>query len=190
MLNGDMFAFAYYDEAYRTLDAIKDVNAHFDVTIWDMCSLCQADIQPELIPDPDDGWKRGTLKYVNVVPVHDGYLICVPPKNIKEDKTMSKINYNTGAPKNYSLENASPKEIEFEKKRKELMDEAEKKILDIRKELAIELNKLETERFEQKMQIEEEARAKMWKRKYDALIKEGFSVEQAWEMTMKSFELD
>ena len=35
----------------------------------------------------------------------------------------------------------------------------------------------------------EEQYAHAWKRKYDALLKEGFSVEQAWEMTMKSFEM-
>lgn len=42
----------------------------------------------------------------------------------------------------------SPEDVEFEKKRKELMDEAEKKILDIRKELALAIEKLEDERFE------------------------------------------
>ena len=82
-----------------------------------------------------------------------------------------------------------PEEVEFDKKRKELIDEAEKKILDIRHELALALDKLDKERFEQDMQRNEEAQAKMWKRKYDALLKEGFSVEQAWEMTMESFKI-
>ena len=84
----------------------------------------------------------------------------------------------------------TPEDVEFEKKRKEIIDEAEKKILDIRKELAVALDKLDAERFEQEMQRKEALQAKAWKRKYDALLKEGFSIEQAWEMTMKSFELD
>ena len=105
----------------------------------------------------------------------------------KEDKTMA--NYIKTPVHLYNYED-TPEDVEFEKKRKELIDEAEKKILDIRKELAVALDKLDEERFEQEMQRKEALQAKAWKRKYDALLKEGFSIEQAWEMTMKSFELD
>lgn len=184
MLNGDIFAFADADKAYEILDVIKDVNAHFDITIWDMCKFCQADIQLELLPDPDDGWKRGTLNCASVVPVNGGYLICVPPKNIKEDKTMSTDINKTC---DYT---ATPEELELDKAIKEAQDEAEKKIMDIRIELSKKLEALRTEYHEKEAIKREERHAHVWKRRYDALLKEGFSIEQAWEMTMKSFEAD
>lgn len=184
MLNGDMFAFADEDEANDTLAAIKEANAHFDVTILDMCCVCNVEIQPELIPDPDDGWKRGTLKCASVVPVHDGYLICVPPKNIKEDKTMGTTINKTC---DYT---ATPEELELNKAIREAQDEAEKKIMDIRIELSKKLEALRKEYEEQEATKREERQAHYWKRRYDALLKEGFSVEQAWEMTMKSLEVD
>ena len=184
MLNGDMFAFADENEAYMTLDAIKDVNYHFDVTILDMCGLCLADIQSELIPDPDDGWKRGTLSTVKIEHVCDAYLLCMPPMNIKEDKTMDATTNKTC---DYT---ATPEELELNKAIKEAQDEAEKKILDIRIELSKKLEALRSEYQEKEAVKREERQAHAWKRKYDALLKEGFSVEQAWEMTMKSFEMN
>lgn len=187
MLNGDIFAFANKDEAYNTLNDIKEANASFDITILDMCSLCQADIQPELLPDPDDGWKRGTLKYARVMPVLGGYLICVPPKNIKEDNTMAIAGNKTFTNVDYT---ATPEELEMDKAVKEAKEEAEKKILDIRIELSKKLEALRSE-YDEKWAVErEEKQAHVWKRRYDALLKEGFSTEQAWEMMMKSFEVD
>lgn len=113
---------------------------------------------------------------------------CYYSNYLKEENNMP-INYNYRK-NSYSFEVALPEDVEFEKKRKELTDEAEKKILDIRHELAIALDALESERFEQKKQIEEKAQAKDWKRKYDALVEAGFTEDQAWMMTMKSFEID
>lgn len=188
MLNGDIFAFADADKAYEILDVIKDVNAHFDITIWDMCKFCQADIQLELLPDPDDGWKRGTLNCASVVPVNGGYLICVPPKNIKEDKTMATTINKTLTP--IIDYNATPENLERDKKIKEVTEKAEKKILDIQIELAKTLEAIRSEYQEKKETKREEQQARFWKRRYDALLKEGFSVEQAWEMTMKSLEVD
>jgi hypothetical protein len=188
MLNGDMFAFADENEAYMTLDAIKDVNYHFDVTILDMCGLCLADIQSELIPDPDDGWKRGTLSTVKIEHVCDAYLLCMPPMNIKEDKTMATTINKTLTP--IIDYNATPEDLERDKKIKEVTEEAEKKILDIQIELTKTLEAIRYEHQEKKAIEREEQQAHAWKRKYDALLKEGFSVEQAWEMTMKSFEMD
>lgn len=119
--------------------------------------------------------------------------------DFKEDKNMgTRYNYNTTCnpskgsdiPRVSSLEFEDPIEVEFEKKKKDLLDEAEKKILDIRQELAIALNKIEEERYERRQQEKEKSMAKAWKRKYDALVEAGFTEDQAWMMTMESFKLD
>lgn len=85
---------------------------------------------------------------------------------------------------------ATPEELELEKAAQEAKDEAEKKIMDIRIELSKKLEALRSKYEEQRAVKREECQAHVWKRRYDALLKEGFSVEQAWEMTMKSFEVD
>ena len=122
--------------------------------------------------------------------------------NYKEDKNMAtKYNiYNCGTvcnpskdggiPRVSSLEFDDPIQVEFEKKKKDLVDEAEKKILDIRQELAAALDKLLSEQRERRMEEKEKSQAKMWKRKYDALIEAGFTEDQAWQMTMESFKID
>lgn len=115
----------------------------------------------------------------------------------KEDNTMGPINtkdvfystYFTGHDDANKV-NEDPEVIEYEKKCKELRDEAEKKILDIRKELALALQKLDQERKDAERVKREQTQAKIWKTKYDTLVEAGFTSEQAWEMTMKSFEID
>ena len=102
----------------------------------------------------------------------------------KEDKTMA-ITTN----KSYDY-TATTEELELEKAIEEAREEAEKKITDIRIELSKTLEALRTEYREKEAVKREERQAHAWKRKYDALLKEGFSVEQAWEMTMESFKVD
>lgn len=85
---------------------------------------------------------------------------------------------------------ATPEEIQYEKDCKKARDEAENKIAEIRLDLSKKLTKLREDYQEQIAKNEEANKAKMWRRKYDALIEAGFSEEQAWEMTMKSFEMD
>ena len=85
---------------------------------------------------------------------------------------------------------ATPEEIQYEQDCKKARDEAEDKIAEIRLDLARKLTKLREDYREQIAKNEEANKAKMWHRKYDALIEAGFSEAQAWEMTMKSFELD
>lgn len=103
---------------------------------------------------------------------------------VKEDNTMA-----TTTNKSYDY-TATPEELELEKAIEEAREEAEKKILDIRIELAKTLEALRTEYQEKEAVKREERQAHAWKRKYDALLKEGFSVEQAWEMTMEYFKAD
>lgn len=85
---------------------------------------------------------------------------------------------------------ATPEEIQYEQDCKKARDEAEDKISEIRLDLSKKLTKLREDYLEQIAKNEEANKAKMWRRKYDALIEAGFSEAQAWEMTMKSFELD
>lgn len=214
-------AFPWRWQGENLLDSMKDIAERFGyITVKDYCELadipqdiCEMAIYktfmgsywlPEELNRARIRKKTGRPSFYLYLPnprpepdLFDGLLNSIQDelidKYIKEDKTMTKINYNnynTGAPRNYSFEDAPPEDVEFEKKRKELMDEAEKKILDIRHELAIALDKLEAEWFEQEMQRKEEAQAKAWKRKYDALIEAGFSEDQAWQMTMESFKID
>jgi len=111
-------------------------------------------------------------------------LIAVKATINEEDKTMA-ITTN----KSYDY-TATPEELELDKAIKEATEEAEKKILDIRIELSKKLEALRAEYQEKEAVKREERQAHAWKRKYDALLKEGFSVEQAWEMTMESFKVD
>lgn len=202
MLNGDIFAFANRYEAEDYLDIFKETANHYGrLTVGDVYDICQ-EAPPIATYETwgEKGWTAEMLNRARIVPVSDGYLIAMPSivdfveankNNIKEDKSMT--NRNTTTTKTpvhlYNYED-TPEDVEFEKKRKELTDEAEKKILDIRKELAVALDKLDEERFEQEMQRRDAMQAKAWKRKYDTLIAEGFTIEQAWEMTMKWFEAD
>ena len=84
----------------------------------------------------------------------------------------------------------TPEELELEKAIKEARDEAEKKVMDIRMELSKTIEALRTEYHEKETIKREEQYAHTWKRKYDALLKEGLSIEQAWEMTMEAFKID
>lgn len=195
MLNGDMFAFADKGKAYETLGIIKAANAHLDITIFDMCHLCQVYIQPELIPDPDDGWKRGTLNGASVVHAHDGYLICLPPKNIKEDNTEA-------TSKEFALEKAikealgpnikiykenntmaqyynfgkievikTQEEIELEEKIVDLKAEYDKKVAKLREEFKVAQEKRLNDKHSKEIHD-----------KYQSLIDSGFTTEQAWEI--------
>ena len=110
-------------------------------------------------------------------------------KNIKEENTM-KPNYNTGSIPTTINPYEDPEDIAYDQKVKALQDEAEQKILDIRRELAHALETLRVERNERNNKERERRMAKVWKTKYDALVEAGFTAEQAWEMTMKCFELD
>ena len=102
----------------------------------------------------------------------------------KEENTMA-----TTTNKSYDY-TATPEELELEKAIKEATEEAEKKIMDIRIELSKKLEALSMEYHEKEAVKREERQAHAWKRKYDALLKEGFSIEQAWEMTMEAFKCD
>lgn len=110
-------------------------------------------------------------------------------KNIKEENTM-KPNYNTGSIPTTINPYEDSEDIAYDQKVKALQDEAEQKIFDIRRELAHALETLRVERNEKNNKERERRMAKAWKTKYDALVEAGFTAEQAWEMTMKSFELD
>ena len=114
-----------------------------------------------------------------------GYMMCNMNRFFnKEEKIMVTTTY---AP----IEKiATPEEIQYEKDCKKARDEAENKIAEIRLDLSKKLTKLREDYQEQIAKNEEANKAKMWRRKYDALIEAGFSEEQAWEMTMKSFEMD
>lgn len=98
-----------------------------------------------------------------------------------------KPDHNTTTPVNPYED---PEDIAYDQKVKALQDEAEQKILDIRRELAHALEALRVEHNEKKNKEREQRMAKVWKTKYDALVEAGFTAEQAWEMTMKCFELD
>lgn len=112
------------------------------------------------------------------------YLTLARNNTEKENNTMANT---TNKSYNYT---ATPEELELDKAIKEAQDEAEKKIMDIRIELSKKLEALRTE-YSEKAAIKcEERQAHVWKRRYDALLKEGFSVEQAWNMTMESFKAD
>lgn len=135
--------------------------------------------------DPEVGWTEELIMESRFEKRPLGYSICLPKpininKNNKEDKTMATTTNKT----------LTPEELELEKAIKEVQDEAEKKITDIRIELSKKIEAIRTEYQEQEAIRREEHQARYWKRRYDALLKEGFSVEQAWEMTMKSFEVD
>ena len=114
-----------------------------------------------------------------------GYMTCNMNKFFnKEEKIMATTT-------NVFIECiATPEEIQYERDCKKASDEAEDKIAEIRLDLSKKLTKLREDYLEQIAKNEEANKAKMWRRKYDALIEAGFSEAQAWEMTMKSFELD
>lgn len=102
----------------------------------------------------------------------------------KEENTMA-----TTTNKSYDY-TATPEELELEKAVEAATEEAEKKIRDIRIELSKKLEALRTEYHEKEAIKREERQAHAWKRRYDALLKEGFSIEQAWQMTMEAFKID
>ena len=102
----------------------------------------------------------------------------------EEDKTMA-----TTTNKNCDY-TVTPEELELEKAVEAATEEAEKKIRDIRIELSKKLEALRTEYQEKEAIKREERQAHAWKRRYDALLKEGFSIEQAWEMMMEAFKAD
>lgn len=114
-----------------------------------------------------------------------GYMMCNMDKFFnKEEKIMATTT-------NVFIERiATPEEIKYEQDCKKARDEAEDKIAEIRLDLSKKLAKLREDYLEQIAKNEETNKAKMWRRRYDALIEAGFSEAQAWEMTMKSFELD
>lgn len=117
-------------------------------------------------------------------------------KEFKEENTMgTNVNNNVfyatyELPKITDAVEETPENIEYEKKCKELRDKAEKKILDIRKELAEALHKLDQERKDAERIAIEKKRAEIWKQKYDAFVEAGFSEEQAWKMMMESYKAD
>lgn len=89
-------------------------------------------------------------------------------KEFKEENTMGPMNTKDVLYATYKA-NEDPAEIEYEQKRKDLINEAEKKILDIRKELATALQKLDQEcKDAERLEIERK-RAKVWKQKYDKI---------------------
>lgn len=195
MLNGDIFAFENRYAAEDILDTFREIANHYgQLSVGDVYDIYQ--VAPPIAVSKTcgkKGWTARMLKRARIVPVSDRYLITMPPatdfteadKNInKEDKTMSTDINKTC---DYT---ATPEELELEKAAQEARDEAEKKIMDIRIELSKKLEALRTEYHEKEAIKREERQAHVWKRRYDALLKEGFSVEQAWEMTMKSFEVD
>lgn len=114
-----------------------------------------------------------------------GYMMCNMDKFFnKEEKPMIATTYA-------SIEHiATPEEIKYEQDCKKARDEAEDKIAEIRLDLSKTLAKLKEDYHEQIAKKSEANAAKMWRRRYDALIEAGFSEARAWEMTMKSFELD
>lgn len=114
-----------------------------------------------------------------------GHMMCNMDKFFnKEEKIMATAT-------NVFIERiATPEEIQYEQNCKEARDEAEDKIAEIRLDLSKKLAKLKEDYQEQIAKNKEANAAKMWRRRYDALIEAGFSEAQAWEMTMKSFESD
>ena len=191
--------FEDFDEASLALDTLEGLAERYDkVTVNDFCDIVGISSYEEY---RNDYWLKNFFDNAEVKYDRDGnYYIDLPrPISIKEDKNMAiRYNYNTTCNPNKncdilrvsSLEFDDPIQVEFEKKKKDLVDEAEKKILDIRQELAAALDKLLSEQHERRMEETERSQAKMWKRKYDALIEAGFSEDQAWQMTMESFKID
>lgn len=193
---GPNYSFEYVYDTYEDADdarncLFKEVGRYEFLSLNDVNDILDKDAP---FMDPEVGWTEELIMESRVEKRPLGYFLWLPkPINIniiEEDKNMANRNATTKTPVHLYNYEDSPEDVEFEKKRKELMDEAEKKILDIRKELAVALDKLDEERFEQEMQRRDAMQAKAWKRKYDALIAEGFTIEQAWEMTMKWFEAD
>lgn len=198
----DTLHFETQSEAEMVLEELKDIaNAYGSVSISDYYELAGIVGSFE---DTRYGWTSRDLYGVKVQAKLfdaqskelDYYISLGQPnlintKNNKEENTMPNYNYVNRTPVHpTNVIEESPESIEFEKKRKALMQEAEDKILDIRKELAVTLEKLETERRDAERVKREQIQAKIWKAKYDALVEAGFTTEQAWEMTMKSFEMD
>lgn len=189
----DTLYFETRSEAEMVLDELKDIaNEYGNVSLSDYYELAGVASSFE---DTRYGWTYRDLYGVKVkMEVYDAqtnkliyYISLDQPKlintkNNKEDNTMA-----TTKSCDYT---ATPEELELEKAIKEAQDEAEKKILDIRMELSKKLEALRTEYHEKETIKREEQYAHAWKRKYDALLKEGFSIEQAWEMTMESFKAD
>lgn len=103
---------------------------------------------------------------------------------IKEDIIMA-----TTTNKSYDY-TATPEELELDKAIKEATEEAEKKILDIRIELSKKLEALRTEYSEKEAVKRKERQAHAWKRKYDALLKEGFSIEQVYDILQTKMKMD
>ena len=197
MLHDDIvLTFQTLSEAEDVLDCfIETASIYGDLHLDEVYDVCNKPLPDGIGEEAKSGWNYTTIESVEILKGHDGYLICMPPKdiNIKEDKNMANhfTTTKTGdIPRVSSLEFEDPIEVEFEKKKKDLVDEAEKKILDIRQELAAALDKLRSEQYERHQQEKEKSMANMWKRKYDALVEAGFTEDQAWQMTMESFKLD
>ena len=191
----DILYFKTRSEAEMVLDNLKDIaNKYGSVSISDYYELAGIFGSFE---DTRYGWTSRDLYGVKVqVKLFDAqkgeldYYISLGQPNLiytennKEENTMA-----ITANKSYDC-TATPEELELEKAIKEARDEAEKKILDIRMELSKKLEALRTEYHEKEVIKREQIQAKIWKTKYDALVEAGFTSEQAWEMTMKSFEMD
>lgn len=196
MLYDDALTFPTLREAEEAIDEFIDMaKTYGNLLVCDVYDICDEPLPPGIGEEATSGWECETinLSKIKIAKVHDGYLICMPPRNInvkdiKEDKTMATTTNKTLTPIINCYD--SSEELERDKKIQEATEEAEKKILDIRIELAKTLEAIRTEYQEQEAIRREERQAHVWKRRYDALLKEGFSVEQAWEMTMKSFEVD
>lgn len=142
---------------------------------WTYRDLCDAKVRTKLF----DVYSNKFVFYISLSQPHLIYT-----KNNKEDNTMA-----TTTNKSYDY-SATPEELELDKTIKEATEEAEKKIMDIRIELSKKLEALRTEYHEKEAVKREERQAHAWKRRYDALIAEGFTADQAWEMTMEAFKCD
>lgn len=189
MLLEDVLTFPTLAEAEKAIDEfIEMAKTYGDLLVCDVYDICDEPLPPGIGEEAASGWgcEIINLSKIKIAKVHDGYLICMPPRNInvKEDKTMA-----TTTNKSYDY-TATPEELELDKAVKEATEEAEKKIMDIRIELSKKLEALRTEYQEKEAVKREERQAHAWRRRYDALLKEGFSVEQAWEMTMEAFKID
>lgn len=200
----DQIIFYSRADAEKALDAMKDIaSTYHSVSIQDYRDIVGI-TEGSSCYDYEIGWandmvqnakvvssvnrKLGKIEYAIELPIPTNIIQSASlDSNIKIYKEENTMGTATNKICNYTT---TPEELEREKAIKEATEETEKKIMDIRIELSKKLEAIRTEYHEKEAIKREERQAHAWKRRYDALLKEGFSTEQAWEMTMEAFKCD
>lgn len=112
-------------------------------------------------------------------------------KFLEEENNMATTtNMNCTLAPVYSYKAKDEETLAYEEAKRKIQEEADKKIQKIMDDTAKKLEALENERFWARKKKGEADQAKYWKTRYDALIEAGFTDDQAWQMCMKSFEMD